>query len=230
MVLLIISDLSYRFVELPFWKGKWHNLADARIFGAAGLCVAIMLLGVTLPRWNGSATEANGVPDIAELERSWRLDVPMLYQYPCDTWYESAEVVSCDFGEAGPEKTIVLFGDSIAAQWFSLFAESFVTKGWKLKVLTKSACPIVDEPYHYERIGKRFEICEQWRSAATEAIVTARPHWIVIGSSLDYPFSATQWREGTKRAIDQLSASGASVSILLGTPLLGFDGPGCVAR
>ena len=224
---LAFAHFSYRFIELPFWKGrlsKTPSLASYIVFFGA------MILVVTGALVHTSSSRSEMESEIASRELDWRRDVPMLYQYPCDSWYSSDEVVSCDFGEADPEHTIVLFGDSIGAQWFSLFAEIFVKRGWKLSVLTKSACPIVDEPYVYDRIAARFEICETWRDRAVERIVQMRPRWVIIGSSIEYPFAVEQWQKGSSRLLERIGRSGARMSIALGTPRLAFDGPGCAAR
>lgn len=225
LLTLLLAHLSYSLVELPFWRGRYRELAPRpALLGVIALALAAS---------TGSATLAQRAilgHELAQREAAWRSDVPPLHF--CDSWYRSADLEPCIFGrkEASPERTIVLLGDSIGVQWFSLFDKAYADKGWRLVVLTKSACPMVDAPYYYERIRRRFRVCEQWRQAAIEWIAKQEPAWLVLGSSLDYPLSRDTWTRATRRLLQALAPSVGRITLLMGTPGLGFDGPGCVAR
>jgi len=86
----------------------------------------------------------------------WRQKLlPELYSHDCDSWFHDAIVKPCVFGSADSEKTVVLIGDSIAAQWFVAIPRIFTQPDWRVVVLTKSSCPMVDVDFFYDRIGKQ---------------------------------------------------------------------------
>ena len=43
---------------------------------------------------------------------------------PCDSWFSHDKVQPCVFGSDDAKKTVILLGDSIGVQWFSLIALS----------------------------------------------------------------------------------------------------------
>jgi hypothetical protein len=53
---------------------------------------------------------------------------------------------------------------------------------------------------------------------------------VFLGSSVDYPFTRSQWIEGSKRILDQLAGAAGEVFIIRATARLPFDGPNCLAR
>ncbi|UHD19028.1 hypothetical protein LT988_02165 [Thiocapsa bogorovii] len=149
---------------------------------------------------------------------------------PCDAWYHHADVEPCIFGPDDAPRTVVLVGDSILAQWFSMVPALFPAPAWRIVVLTKSACAMVDEDYFYPRIGQVYTVCNEWRDAVLEEIERIRPDVVITGSAATYDFTEAQWIEGSARVFSRLSKAAATVIVIPGTPSLPFDGPGCVAR
>src|SRR5262249_19436257 len=70
-----------------------------------------------------------------------RNDVPSLYGMGCRADWSDASLRMCSFGEISkPESTVVLFGDSHAAQWFPALKDIAESRHWKLVTIIKSAC------------------------------------------------------------------------------------------
>src|SRR5690606_807351 len=120
---------------------------------------------------------------------------------------------------------VVLMGDSVGAQWFPAVASAFYPLNWRLLVLTKSSCPMVDEPIFYARIGRNYTECSTWRRNALQQVAALRPDIVILGSVQTTDFTATQWIEGTARVLKVLSTNSGHVYVLRGTPHLPFDGP-----
>jgi len=158
-----------------------------------------------------------------------RFDAPLIYTMGCDQWYHSDNVRACEFGSGRAGKTVVAIGDSVGLQWFPAIEAEFVPRDWRLLVITKSSCPMVDEPIFYSRIGRRYEECERWRTAALQMISQIRPELVIMGSTYTYDFNETQWREGTKRVLEAMAGSVGRIYILRSTPTLPFDAPSCLA-
>ena len=95
--------------------------------------------------------------------------------------------------------------------------------------MTKSACPVVDEPIFYARIGREYTECARWRKAALARIAEIAPDQVILGSTDTYDFTPTQWRDGTARILQQIAPTAGQVHILRSTPTLPFDGPDCIA-
>ena len=222
---MLAALLSFRLIEIPFWKGRWSQATSRRIILLSFLIMASAILAT----YHGlrQLPQAETPTDISN---QWRADVPIIYTMPCDAWYANARVEPCVFGANASEKTVVILGDSIGAQWFSMTLEIFQPPLWRVVVLTKSSCPMVDEDWYYARIGKIYDVCTQWRNAVLDELYRIKPDVLIMGSAATYDFSETQWIDGSSRVLERVSSAAKNVLIIPGTPSLGFDGPGCVAR
>jgi peptidoglycan/LPS O-acetylase OafA/YrhL len=222
---LMAATLSFQAIELPFWRGKWSHATPRHMILVSILLMLSVALGLYqtwrhLPQ-NDTTTD---------ISNQWRMDLPIIYQMPCDAWYEHSRVEPCVFGVESASKSVVFIGDSIGAQWFSFIPALFPEPDWRTIVLTKSSCAIVDEEWFYQRIGKIYQVCTEWRNAVLDSLDKTRPDVLIIGNSATYGFNETQWIEGTSRILERVSKAAKKVLIIPGTPSLSFDGPGCVAR
>jgi len=233
MLVIALSHVSYHYVELPFWKGRFSQHTP-RNYILSTLCVlAIVLLahdyGVDV------MTKANSVAmaeknAIEKLSRKWRDDMPVLYRDGCDAGFERSTPEPCVFAGDGFQKTAVFIGDSIGAQWFSFMTELYPEPEWRIIAYTKSACAMVDEDYYYPRIKKIYSSCTAWRNAALNEIQQIKPDVVVTGNSISYEFNRSQWIDGSSRVLDRLSLASEHVIVIPGTPSPGFHGPRCLAR
>jgi hypothetical protein len=148
----------------------------------------------------------------------------------CDGWYHNAYVKVCAFGPDRAAHTAVLMGDSIAGQWFPAVSKAFAGSDWRLLVLTKSACPMVDEPFFYERIGRMYTECTVWRREALEKVAALKPDVIILSSSAASSFTQPQWIDGTAKVLSAINNSAGHIYLLRSTPDLSFSGPDCLAE
>lgn len=223
---LLLAMLSYRYVETPLWKGKLSHVEPAKTI-LVSLVSMLLCASLALTAHRGSDGQDRAVDSIAARAR---VDLPPIYGLGCDAWYTDSVLRPCLFGNAAAARTVVLLGDSIGAQWFSLLPEIFTQPGWRIVVLTKSSCPMVDEDIFYPRIGKIYQVCSEWRGAALAYLDRLRPQLVFVGSSADYRYSDRQWREGSARVVKRLAASASHVVVIAGNPALSFDGPACLER
>lgn len=227
LVSLLLAWLSYRCVELPLrHRTWWLTYRRAALLGSV---VVMILANVIAVRWHNHARDNLARADVARYARA-HMDAPVIYGMGCDDWYKSDRVNICAFGPREAEHTAVLMGDSIAGQWFPAMARAFDRPGWRLLVLTKSSCPMVDEPFFYERIGREYTECAKWRADSLAQVAAIKPDVLLFGTVSTNGFTQTQWIEGTARVLSKVSASAGHIFVLRGTPLLPFDGPDCLAR
>lgn len=226
MLLTLLAAIpGYRLVELPFWKGRFSHTQPLRI-----VLVGLLVMTVTIfSQFHGLRNLPQTTVE-ADISFQWRFDLPVIYSMGCDAWYSHSRVEPCVFESETADKTVVFVGDSHGAQWFSMLPEIFQASSWRIIVLTKSSCPLVDENYFYPRIGKIYQVCTDWRNAVLDEVDTLRPEVIIMGSAATYDFSDAQWVEGSARILERFGNIADKVFVLPGTPQLGFDGPGCVSR
>lgn len=87
-------------------------------------------------------------------------DVPQLYADDCQQQQTSADVLSCSYGDVKSAKIIAIVGDSKANQWLPALDEIGLREGFRVTVMTKSACSFSDAPA--ELGGKPYPSCDQW--------------------------------------------------------------------
>ena len=225
---IVLAAVSYRFVELPFWKGRFSTSTPRHAILASALTISLTAtFAYNIDRWvHGSPTSAAN-----QHEQAARSDLPGIYLNGafCDTLHFSADITPCGIDGGEATRTAILIGDSIGAQWVELVFRIYAPPDWRAIVLTKSSCPIADGDYFYDRIGENYDICTEWRESALRFIADVKPDIVFVGSSSAYEFTAKQWREGTSRILARLTAAAEDVVVIPGTPALTFDGPSCVA-
>jgi len=225
-LIVVLADCTFRCIERPLWK-RTSNAREYRLVMLASLLFMLMLVLA----WNRLEEKLTPPVDTTALPLSQRMnsDMPEIYSMGCDSFTSSATLEPCIFSDKHHTKTVVLLGDSIGAQWFSAIKTNYPAPEWRLIVLTKSSCAILDETYK-RRDQEFYSVCFKWREAALKYIKKIQPDVIFIGSVATYGFTESQWLEGTDRYLKRLSQDASKVYIIMGTPFLPFDGPGCINR
>jgi len=222
---LLIAVFSYRYFETPIRRSQ-TLLTRPRMVVFAGLVVMLLASSLAL-RWQE-------IPRSSVAQNDWaralaaRADMPEIYHMDCDEQFRSARVKTCTFGDPRAKHTAIAFGDSVDLQWFPAYQVLFDKPGWRLLVITKSSCPMVDEPIFYQRIGREYTECGKWRADALREIAALTPDVVILGSTFTYDYTQQQWVDGTRRVLDQLAPSTGTVFVMRSTPALPFDAPSCL--
>jgi peptidoglycan/LPS O-acetylase OafA/YrhL len=161
-------------------------------------------------------------------------DKPAIYSNGCMLQNGEIDPPPCVFGDPSSSVTIVLFGDSHAAQWFPAMEQIATTHGWRLESLTKSGCPSADI-----RIAKTSldPECVKWRAAVAERLAADRPDLVVVSSYRYNPGGSgigldpdEAWRAGLDTTMTALRPTASQVLLLGDTPTPApSDVPSCVA-
>jgi len=226
LISLVLAVMSYRLVESPV-RHQQYWVTHRKVAWLGALPVMVLASFFSLHWMTTSMVKAQS-PELQRFARA-RVDAPVIYAKGCDDWYNSDRVLVCTYGSEDASHTAVLMGDSIGAQWFPALLRVFDRPDWRLLVLTKSSCPMVDEPFFYIRIGREYTECATWRRHSLEQIVSMRPDIVVLGSVSTYDFTPAQWTEGTARVLSSISGSARHIYLLRGTPHLPFNGPDCLS-
>jgi len=221
---VMLALLTYVAVERPVRRLPMRRALIVFAPSALGMAMGYFVMGT----WQQAAVQNLHSPAQARIQTA-RMDLPVLYSQPCDTWYHSADVSECVYGPENASHTVVMFGDSVLAQWFPAVAEIYLKRsGWRLVVLTKSACSAQAISYYYPRIKSMYTVCDEWRERAIDLMVRMHPDVVIMGST-HYGFTPQQWISGTRSVLDRLSPVTNAIAILSPTPELGFDGPECLS-
>jgi peptidoglycan/LPS O-acetylase OafA/YrhL len=227
-----IAGLSHKLVENPI---RFHPLLLRRSTYALAMGAGLTILGIgSALVFKDLSHRAAESPAQARFTKA-RQDVPVIYRDKCLADAFATDLKECVYGKKDSATTVVLFGDSYAAQWFPALHSIAESEGWRLVTLFKAACSPVDASYVYPLIGRRYTECEQWRSSAFERIKEIRPSLVVVGHSALYlgssPLvSSPTWLDGVGRTLDALHQSGARVVYFRGTPAPSIDVVACLAR
>lgn len=150
-------------------------------------------------------------------------DVAEVYDGPCHISELETEFVPCAFGDLDADDTVVLFGDSHAANWFPAFEQLAGDQGFRLEHYSKSRCSsiLVAETFQ----DRPYWECDAWRDDVIEHLETMAPDLVVLanyapmdveGASPDQPTQA-EWAAGVERIADRLEGVG-EVVVLEDTP------------
>ncbi|MEV8225485.1 acyltransferase family protein [Streptomyces sp. NPDC079167] len=177
-----------------------------------------------------TALPGNLAPSLPEVKSSRSA----VYRDGCHVDRAATGTRPCVYGDPASSRTVVLFGDSHAAQWFPALQRLATTRGWKLVPLTKASCKVADLTTVYDH--KPYTACDTWRSDAVARIRALRPDLVVASSSdAGDPVRPAadplrQWTTGFESTFRDLRASGTRVAALLDTPWPKGDPVDCAAR
>ena len=176
---------------------------------------------------------SNLTPPLAEA----RADLPVVYADGCHVDFGGVAPVPCRHGDLTADRTVVLVGDSHAAQWFPAVEHIAAADGWQVRTMTKSSCPFVDVAVWNEALRRSYTECELWRSAVGDALAAEPPDLIITAAYPSYEVvvdgspvrDEAVWAEGLARTLDQLAATGAPVVVIGALPTPGLDVAACVS-
>jgi hypothetical protein len=177
------------------------------------------------------------VPSLAAV----RSDSPIIYANGCHLDQASVDPRTCVFGDTASATTVVLFGDSHAAQWFPTFLRLADVEHWRLVTLTKSACTPADVTVWNPTYARAYTECDAWRTKAFAVIGNDHPALVVMAMSRTYSIVAASgtatvaerpdlWDAGIAASLQRLRGSADRVVLIGDTPRSTLDPPACLSK
>lgn len=110
-------------------------------------------------------------------------DSAVIYHDGCHLSALAVVGPACIFGDKTASRTLVLVGDSHAAQWFPAFEDYALHKHFRLISLTKSGCMFDDLAQYMATLKRTYTECVGWYVRTLERIKQTHPSLIVTSGA-----------------------------------------------
>lgn len=221
-VSFVMASAAYHLIETPLrfnaklGASKRLTLAFGAVLVGVGVGVGLLLKQLAqdaVPLGQGRVASRSSIEG----------DRARIYREGCLLRLAEVEQTACIYGAADGRRTVVLIGDSHAANWFPPLDAAAQKLGWRLVVRAKAACPPVEG--QVLRGGKPYRECMQWLPKALAEIEALHPD-LVIAASIgrhDNP-------DGERTALARLAAASGSMVVMRSTPSLPEPPASCLRR
>lgn len=165
-------------------------------------------------------------------------DVPITAGDDCGV-YDPAVMGTerCIYGVTDPSKSMVIVGDSHAAQFVDSLVLAGKPTGWQVHAMVRNGCPFSAVPPADETTV--YNNCSAQNQVSLQRILALRPNLVVISGMVPQGYEqALHWRwestdslvKGYVDLIRPLRNEGLRVAVVLDNPYPAFSVPDCVAR
>ncbi|MCA9455439.1 MAG: acyltransferase [Nitrospiraceae bacterium] len=233
-VSLALGNFSYKYIENPI---RFNQKLARSTFKGLALGATLTIFGISLTFTLRSFTKAELNTPLQKDILAARSLIPTVYQDGCHASYAEILFSECSYGEPSSPKTLVLFGDSHAAQWFPAIEAFSKQHGYRLVSLTKSACPAAHIIPYNTAYGRSYTECGAWQELVLERIAKERPLLVILSNSSSYSGTGEDsnsnpewWIQGMKETLATIQRTGAQVAIIRDTPSFSQDIPICLSR
>ena len=166
-------------------------------------------------------------------------DLPRTYGDGCHLGFSDITSGTCTYGDRTSSTTVVLFGDSHAAQWFPALERLAAKDDWRLVSLTKSACAPADITVWNSSLKRGYTECDTWRTNALKRIATLKPDLVILSNSrydlaidggpVDATLRQPLWDAALTRTLKKLAADAPHVVLIGDSPRPAGDPPVCLS-
>jgi peptidoglycan/LPS O-acetylase OafA/YrhL len=196
---------------------------------------AAALVDQPVPQETATALRPNPLKARADRGRS--------YYEGCMVGIEGTNSNKCLYGNPTGERTLILFGDSHAMQYFPAVEELAEIHGWRLIVLTKAECPPEEVEVKSMVEDREYSQCDEWREETLKRIEGGDEHVTVVmsgdteytpygpdGEELSGNEAAEAMEAGYLRTLRRIEAAGPHAVVIRDNPSSVEDVPSCVSE
>lgn len=222
-VSFLLAIATYYAIEQPVRRAPLFasNRRHAYSLGV-GLIAAGALTGVGLRHLAPDSIHiGNGVHvSGAQVKK----DRPRIYPDQCLVRFSETKSPPCIYGAPGAQRTVVLIGDSHAANWFEPLDVAARQEGWRLVVRIKASCRPIDAVQIASEGGRKrpYVECEEWLKTTLDEIEAINPDLIVVAGTRHRLDLAAE-----TRVIRRLAETARTV-VMRDTPWLPVDALKCL--
>lgn len=257
----VLAVATYHLVEQPFRRSPVFQ-KPRRAIGLGIACTVIavipgLVLPMTIPSLpTKSQDQITGAPALSRGDdavqqsveairpepRAAAQDWPRNYTDGCHADRPETASGECVYGNPDADRTVVLFGDSHAMQYFPALENIAKKRDWRLVPLTKSGCAPPDVSLYNDALRRYYAECDTWRQATLDRIKEQeKPDLVITGGRDTYTAmrgdqhlsqeeSTKALRDGYTSTLRQLRGTGARVVTIKDNPHPDKDIPSCVSN
>ena len=133
----------------------------------------------------------------------------------------------------------MLLGDSHAQQWLPAVQALAEERGWRLRAITKSACPMADGTVWNSVLKRGYRECDEWRETALELIEAEAPALVLVAADGRYQLMGEDgnrleeghdeaWQAALTSALERMGQLAPTI-VIADTPRVGYDPAECLA-
>ncbi len=172
-----------------------------------------------------------------------RADRSRVFYDGCLVGIEGTNSNKCLYGDPHGKRTVILFGDSHAMQYFPPLEQLAEAKHWRLVALTKAECTPAEVEIRSMVADREYSQCDVWRQGALERIETGDENTTVIlssdtaytpygkgGEQLSGNEAADALEAGYRKTLERINAAGPKTVVIRDTPASSKDVPSCVSE
>jgi peptidoglycan/LPS O-acetylase OafA/YrhL len=253
---LALAIVTHALVEVPARRARWFAIDRRRVVLLAGSATAAAVLALAvaggplvLPGGDvsliGEADASSAIPAATtplDAEGSTAYGA----MHGCHVGYgATAPAAHCVFGDEKATRTVILIGDSHAAQWFPALERVAQHERFRLIAWTKSGCPFAPGVHVYlAAIGRDYTECTRWSNSVAVALRSMpRSSLIILGRTSTYlpqvlaadgdqvsaRVASRLWGAGIAAGVADLRHVADRVVLLRDTPHAPFDVPACIS-
>jgi hypothetical protein len=229
-VAILLAVLTHRAVENPVRFNPYLTLRSGMTLKLAALGALSCAAGL-----GGWRLILNHSAQFQKFEQVLK-DVPALYHQGCGPAVQDPNPRLCYFGVTDhPRSTVVLFGDSHAAEWFPALEQIADAQHWKLVTIVKPHCTAL---MIKEEVSPQMErVCVEWRRRSIDDIQQLHPDLVLVSSASIHPGVNGQlvtdvavWEQAARATFTALTQTDAKVRFIRDTPHVNYNVLECLAQ
>jgi peptidoglycan/LPS O-acetylase OafA/YrhL len=225
----LCADLTHRFLEKPIAKREFSPITILRSSSIGTMACSFIAIAILFSDQSAISLGNGSSVSIAAV-----MEKPKVYQDGCHV--NNGKVLSdeCTYGDLSSNKSIVLYGDSHAAQWFPALENLAKENNFKLISLTKSACPAPEVKKVQIGAYKNAD-CFKWRENSIKRMQELKPAAIILSGfqHFEVPNNVSSreywWADGQRIAFQHLLGASPKLIYISDTPHPSRDIPNCLA-
>jgi peptidoglycan/LPS O-acetylase OafA/YrhL len=225
---VLLAGLTHRYVETPMRNATMSNRRVLRLATAATI-LSILLGLTTYTQYSNNISIGGGTTYSLDQIRS----KPINNNDGCHIHIRQTVSPRCEYGDISSKKTIVLYGDSHAAQWLPALDLIGKKRGIKIVSLTKSACPSAEV---IKELSSQYDVddCQAFRDSSVARINRIKPLAVILTGMQPFtaPYSDEDarpwWLAGETKVFNRIKSATQFPIYLTDTPLPQVDIPDCL--
>ena len=154
-------------------------------------------------------------------------DRAAVYSDGCVAIGRDSQLNACRYGDEDANFTVVLYGDSHAAQWFPALEAMADDRHVELIVMIKGGCPTAAVSIPTATLSRT---CPIWRDQAIDLIAAEQPELVLVSASASYPNDDDEWAEGFAATMRRVVPAAGNVTVIGDTPEASNEPTDCLSR